>query len=145
MPAICPPCVQQRNHFDGVCPMVQDRHRGVQFSVTHLFTCTELYTPKSGLDLTRHLSPKVRFALPATGRETWPIRQKRIAPWEPLVGQVKLIQFASLCWGMLVRLRKSCIFRTKLCLSDHAESSKVLRWQRNYFCYYFPCHNIELD
>ena len=23
-----PPCVQQRNHFDGVCPLVQDRHGG---------------------------------------------------------------------------------------------------------------------
>ena len=44
-------------------------------------------------------------------QETWPARLKRAALWEPLLRQEGLIQFAS-CWGMLVRLLKSCIFRT---------------------------------
>ena len=42
---------------------------------------------------TQHLTPKVRFALPATWREIWSARQKRMVPWGPLVRQVKLIQF----------------------------------------------------
>ena len=33
-----------------------------------------LHTPKSGPGSTRHLPPKVKFALPYTGRDTWPAR-----------------------------------------------------------------------
>ena len=58
--------------------------------------------------LSLHVSNKASFA---GYMETWPARQKRAARWEPLTRQVMLIQFASL-WGMLIRLKKSCIVRT---------------------------------
>ena len=102
MPAICP----------STYPAMESLWQGLSIGLgpplgvtTHLFTCIELYTPKSGLGSTRHLPPKICFA----GHR--PARQKRMAPWGPLVRQVKLIQFASLFWEMLVRLWKSCIFK----------------------------------
>ena len=80
--------------------------------------------------------PKVRFALPATERETWPARQKRMASWGPLVRQVKLIQLVSLCWGMLVRLQKKIVsFRPTICLHQEVlPSGSVQRLLQELFC-----------
>ena len=64
-------------------------------------------------NMSLHVSSEgITKVIPLLG--TWvtlPARQKRVARSETLTRQVMLLQFVSF-WGMLIRLRKSCIVRT---------------------------------